>query len=114
MAASTRCRFKTGGLRLPIRLFFPGPRLPVTSGGRILAGKTYRDNFRDRNISGGVQPLEEDLNGRGFAFEVPVEKISLDVFTGPQMKCDVAAVMERFFKKPAEFIKGVGAKSAAF
>jgi hypothetical protein len=30
------------------------------------------------------------------------------------MKCDVAAVMERFFKNPAELIRGAGAKGAAF
>ena len=81
MAASTRYRFKTGGLRLPIRLFFPGPRLPVISRGRILAGKTYRDDFRTGNLAGGVQPLDEHLSVRNVPSEVWIEEVPLDALT---------------------------------
>ena len=81
MAASTRCRFQTGGLRLTIRLFLPGPRLPVISGGRILAGKTYRGDFCAGNLAGSIQPLDEHLNERSLSSEVPVEEIPLDELT---------------------------------
>ena len=81
MAACARRRFHARRLRLSFRLFLHGPRFPVFSGSRVLAGKTHRNDFRERNMAGGAQPLEEDLNGRSFAFEVPVEKISLDAFT---------------------------------
>ena len=78
MAASARCRFKTRGLRLPIRLFLPGPRLPIISGGRILAGKTYRDDFRTGNLAGGVQPLDKHLSVRNVPSEVSIEEVPLD------------------------------------
>jgi len=77
MAASTRCRFKTDGLRLPIRLFLPGPRLPVISGGRILAGKTYRDDFRAGNLAGGVQSLDKHLSVRNVPSEVSIEEVPI-------------------------------------
>jgi hypothetical protein len=105
MTASTRRRFQTGGLRPTIRLFLPGPRLPVISGGRILAGKTYRGDFRAGNLAEFIQSLNEHLNIRRLPSEVPVEEISQDALTSLQMKCNVAAVVEGFFKNPTELIR---------
>jgi len=81
MAASTRCRFKTRGLRLPIRLLLPGPRLPIISGGRILACKTYRDDFRTGNLAGGVQPLDQHLSVRNVPSELSIEEVPLNALT---------------------------------
>jgi len=114
MAASTRRRFQTDGLRLTIRLFLSGPRLPVFSGGRILAGITYRHDFRAGNLAWSIQPLDEHLNIRSLPFEVPVEEIPLDALTCLQMKCDIAAVVEGFLKNPAELIRRCGANGKAF
>ena len=76
-----RRRFLTGGLRPTIRLFLPGPRLPVISGGRILAGKTYRDDFRTGNLAGSIQPLDKNLSVRNLPSEVSVEEVPLDALT---------------------------------